>query len=323
MTVSVTRLGLGGGIARPLHGYVGIDTGEENFAAYAETDPNHHFEVINNTRIWFRDLDQDEDAYLAYDHGAAFFSGDYEHRFTFEIKSGSNSGIAVLWMLSDVLDDRQGIAESHSIEFRYNAGTPQMVLIEKDGGTAYSDTGTSSYSLNTQYWVKVVRDETAGTLAATVYTDEFVTVHDSSMSITLTDNTEDWRYSYGLNTVNSATANQNIHGWVGDLKFVTTGDVTLNPAPTARIRTVYNPLLDLSAGGGSNIDLLPLPTSRVRTTYNPTITKTWDLAPTVLSRTRTIYNPTLSLGDTIWTIQTPDSTTWSVQTKDATAWTEL
>lgn len=190
----------------------------EVFTSYTETDPNSHITITSGAQIDFSGLTADEEAYVYKDKGASHFDGDFVHYFTARIDSGAGSySKAVVWGLSNVVDDMQGASDCVNVRFNQNGGTPVFQLIERDGGAQTNGISSATISYDTEYWFEVERVDSTDTLTCKIYTDSSrTTQHGSTLTANLTGSEVDWRYIYALASANTATSNT-CSGFVKDL----------------------------------------------------------------------------------------------------------
>jgi len=199
-------------------------------------------------RVNFTDLGRDEDAWLYYDKGLGHFNGNFLHREKCYAIHVDSSGLAVVWMLANTVDDLKGIIDasedslSLSLADRFGLGYLRFELTECDGGATFSDL-TNCGDFDTTYFVEIERDESVGlhgTLYAYICKDDYY--HDggtleATISTVLHTNKKDFRDIYAVNTYNDSVALA-ISGWVDPF------DLGETPA-----RAGKNPFADLLGGG--------------------------------------------------------------------------
>jgi len=179
----------------------------EDFTTYVEVDPNNRYAVAANT-ITINDLSRDEVAYIVKDKGVDFFDGDYTHLIKYRTASSSVIISTVYaWLLANkvaggwTIDQTVPTLGSHSLELQEIGITANCILGERvAGGSFFKD--QFSGVVNTQYYSKIVRDEsigTFGTLYCFIYTDPARTVLVDTLSVALHEKM-DFRYIYAANS---------------------------------------------------------------------------------------------------------------------------
>lgn len=146
------------------------------------------------------DLDHDEATYLIRDMGTGYFGGDFEFHVHINTTSITSPGEVFVWALSNT-DDTPGAIDTASGDYigvYYNA---YYLWIERcDGGALTAYQITTDLALATDYYLKIVRDEsvgTYGTLYCYIYTDPEMSTLYASGSLALGD-WDDWRYLYWM-----------------------------------------------------------------------------------------------------------------------------
>ena len=178
----------------------------ENFTTYTETDPNARI-AVTASRITSTLLTRDEDAYVYADKGVNYFAGNFTHELTVRVTGGAVSGTMgmVAWAITNDIDDYQGLGTlSKSGLFvllgRNFDATPYFQATERDSGTEYSSATPYTGVINTDYYLKIVRDETVGTYGTFycyIYSDVGRTTLVATLSVTLHTSKKDFRYIFG------------------------------------------------------------------------------------------------------------------------------
>ncbi len=197
----------------------------EDFSGYSKLDDNSRYTIIES-RIIATDLPSNEDAYVYEDKTAAYFDGDFTHILTVRMTEGTTDGRFYFWALTNTVNDMKGIDDasgSYLAAYFYASSTPtyHIYLEECDAGQIRADAFT--ISLNTTYYLKIVRDEseeTYGTLYCYIYTDSARTALVDTVTQALTTSKKDFRYIFGANNRNSGTAGRTVSGYVKDLEFL-------------------------------------------------------------------------------------------------------
>ncbi|KKN75035.1 hypothetical protein LCGC14_0385370 [marine sediment metagenome] len=186
----------------------------EDFNTYSETDPGSMI-VKGTRRVEWTDLTRNKEAYVWKDKTAGFFDGDFTHYLTIRVTADLSESNAQFnyWALANVVDEWKGIEDASEDMLAIAHSHPtspdriELNVIEVDGGARY---GSVDYvmTLNTNYYLKIVRDEsvgTYGTIYCYIYSDAARTTLLATISVTLHSSKKDFRYIYGVMTYNGAT----------------------------------------------------------------------------------------------------------------------
>jgi len=174
----------------------------EDFTTYTEVDPNSHITKTANHIDHY--AIRNEDAYLYADKGASHFTN-FTHlvQVQSDFHYTSSSGLGVVWMLSNDLDDFYGLQTNNktfilmcmqsSSSFKY------IALYEGYGGTLYSSSWTGA-AANTPYYLKIEKSGTS--LTCKIYSDSARTNLLTTLSLTLHGNWN-FRYVFGCDSYNN------------------------------------------------------------------------------------------------------------------------
>jgi len=232
----------------------------EDFTTYSKLDANSRYTIIPS-KITATDLPSTEDAYVYKDKGVNYFDGDFVHFLTVRMTAATDGGRFYFWVLANAIDDTQGIEDASGdflgCEFYYGAPNYTIHLDECYGGTRITD----SYviSLNTTYYLKIVRDESAGTygkLYCYIYSDSERTNLLDTLTRSLHVSKKDYRYIYGANNRNSGIGGRTCSGYAENLSFETVPVV----AGAASVTTQAVSDIDkTTATGNGNVTSLGIP----------------------------------------------------------------
>lgn len=190
----------------------------EVFTGYTEVDPNTRI-AVTASRVTWTLITLDEDAYVYIDKGAGYFAGNFIINFTYRATGGScvSNVSPMAFALANLIDDWYGIRATNGdllgmLCGQSATGLPLIYITEFDSGTQYFPSGDYTYILtaNTDYYLKVVRDETVGTygtLYLYIYSDVSRTTLLFTQTLTLHTAKDDFRYLYAClaGDANSAT----------------------------------------------------------------------------------------------------------------------
>jgi len=185
----------------------------EDFTTATKVDPNNRYTIALNI-ITVNDLSRDEAAYIYWDKGIDFFDGNYTHLIQHRIAHTSSLASTVYtWMLANkvgggrTIDQTVPVLGSHSLELKENGEQANFFLYERVAGGSLFTERFDGF-VNTQYYSKIVRDEsigTFGTLYCYIYTDSERTVLVGTLSIPLHEKM-DFRYVYAANSYDASTS---------------------------------------------------------------------------------------------------------------------
>lgn len=221
----------------------------ENFSAYTETDPNSRI-AVTSTRVTSALVNRDEDAYVYADKGVGYFSGDFTHYLTYRMTGGAYSGTSCVacWALANLVDDWNGIDVANG-DFLgafpstgLSAGGDYLRLVECDGGTLHAS-GVYYITRDTDYYLKVVRDEsvgTYGTLYLYIYSNSARTTLLATLSVTLNTSKKDFRYIYALQSADTNQVSVTHSGYTEDLTLINAPAGYIASYPTEAITRVTN-----------------------------------------------------------------------------------
>ena len=245
--------------------------GYENFAGYIEVDPNSRI-AKTPARVTGVGILRNEDAYVYKDKTVAYFSGDFVHCLTVKMTAGTEDGRVYVWGLTNSINDMKGIdvgGGSYLGMFFYKGSTTcHMYLEECSSGSLFQDSYT--ITLNTTYYLKIVRDEsvgTYGTLYCYVYSDSSRTTLVDTLQLTLNHSKKDFRYIFAMNTWNNGTT-ETCSGYCENL------DLFAEATPAVSTQAMTSIVTTTATGNGNIISLgIPAATQHGHcwsTTINPT-----------------------------------------------------
>ena len=188
---------------------------KENYTTGILKDDNTRFTVGANL-IQVAGLLRNEDAWLYWNKGAGRFSGDVEHWV--DIYQGSASqtnGYFMPWVLANIVGSLQDFFTGNEDALLVSAipqkapNNARIFLWEVDGGVAYTDSYPTG-SLDTWYYLKIIRDEEVGTYGTEycyIYSNAIRSVLVDTLSITLHTSKKDFDLVYGAQSYNTGNTN--------------------------------------------------------------------------------------------------------------------
>jgi len=211
----------------------------EDFTTYTEVDEGADISVAA-AKINYTELPRNVTSYVYKDKGAGYFSGDFEHKFSFKI-TAVNTGTAVpttsVWLLSNDLNDtcHLGSTSKSFVHFyvRWNSGGDDYFLLRvmEDGVNVGSDP-YYGWSLNVEYFIRITRDDDGGAtnkgrytayIATTNYDDDGGDLVDTLIADSSAQQ-NDFRYIHGLNSYDDGVTNW-MTGYVQNLDLLPTIDL--------------------------------------------------------------------------------------------------
>ena len=172
----------------------------EDFTTYTEVDSASRV-AVGTRRVAWTLLDGDEQGQVYKDKGANFFDGDFVHDLTLELTTTSSGVFTAIWELANATADFGANNPSLYLYHNKQFGTDvRLTLVKIDTGGSATDFNTN-LSLDTIYYLKIVRDESVGsfgTIYCYIYTDDARTVLLDTLSVTLGEKV-DFQYIFVLN----------------------------------------------------------------------------------------------------------------------------
>lgn len=208
----------------------------QDFTTYTETDPNGRI-TVSSSRITWAGLTRNEDAYVYDDKGVNHFDGDFEHLLTFFQDTGwDNNAVVVTWAIANDIDDYKGLIDnlkdSLTLYNQPSVVVNRLNLVELDGGTTYTDQFSVSRTATWLLYLKIKRDESVGSfgqIQCFIYSDSGRTNLLDTLSLTLHTSKKDFRYIYGVQSFNTASALAG-NGYTENLDLQEPVNVTIVPS---------------------------------------------------------------------------------------------
>lgn len=205
---------------------------------YTEQDAPGRVTITDYDTVTVANLDQDEEVWLYEDKGAAAFDGDFEFHVDLKCTANNSTGdYCCCWMLSNSVDDGSGSAtiidlDAAGEDFLYvmwktSAGSDYIQVGECNGGSV-TQSDSDAVTIGTQYYLKIVRDEsvgTYGTLYCYIYTDSDHSTLFDTVSVTLTEN-QDFRYLFWMNNYENGGNSAAWDGVISNLEIVPSASQT-------------------------------------------------------------------------------------------------
>lgn len=176
----------------------------QDFTGYTEVDAGG---TISSTANLFTNAItvMDEETYSYKDFTAGYFSADFEHQFKINV-TVCDAGVEMYtWLMANLINDAKGIDDANGdylgIKIRSPAGANFSIVVDEcDGGTIAS-TSKTGLIFATDYWITVVRNESAGTygtLYVYIYSDVCRSTLIDTLIVTLNTSKKDFRYLYAF-----------------------------------------------------------------------------------------------------------------------------
>jgi len=208
----------------------------EDFTTYTEVDTANDRIQRNATHVDHA-ATRNEDTYLYKDYGVNHFT-DFEHLVDIRSDFASASGIGVVWMLSNELDDWHGLydADKTILSVRFWAGTPSICLEEAYAGVGYADT----YTCLADTWYYLTINKSGTNFTCKIYSDSARTNLLDTLSLTLQAD-HSLRYIHACNVRNNSASAYLINVDIGnlDLQEAIENSVTLNSPSNGATETTW------------------------------------------------------------------------------------
>lgn len=180
----------------------------EDFTTYTEVDPNNHIALVGTDHIDFQGY-RNEDCYLYKDKGVDYFGSNWVHSIDVRIASSDWYAVSECWMLSNDLDDMQGLilgTKTFLTIYFYEAsvGVISIYLREQHAGGGYQD-GYNGVE-NTWYYFTITKVGTD--LTCKIYSDSERTSLLDTLSLTLQAD-HSFRYVFACNSYNVGSGQSN------------------------------------------------------------------------------------------------------------------
>ena len=176
-----------------LESTLGDDVVYEDFTTWSETDEGSDLSVAENTITITDLLSRDEDSFVEKDFGADYFSGDFEVWIDVNMSKAEIGSVTGIFELSNYQGNTRQARIQFSTDIAVSFGnvdgsTPNISIKQQIGNDIINDITTETLSLSTDYYLKIVRDESVGdygTATVYVYSDSNRSTLVDSVSITL------------------------------------------------------------------------------------------------------------------------------------------
>ena len=196
----------------------------QDFATYTEVDVVANRLTVTSSTITVTALDNDENVYVVKDFGDNYFSGDFTFRLKVRVSSNASVGVYI-WGLSSSGSSAFAEAGSYSLIVSWSS-TGVLRITEVYGGSVLSSINSSSLSLDTNYYVEIIRNESAGangTLTVNIYSDAayttLIVAATPTISRTLSGKV-DFRYLYGVAQIGGAAGGVAFSGTIQNLTII-------------------------------------------------------------------------------------------------------
>lgn len=197
----------------------------EDFTTYTETDPTAKI-TVTATKVDVAAIAEETTAYVSKDYGSAYFSADFTHLVEVYQNSSTVTGIAsIVWGLSNTAyvtvagSNPIGSTISHSIRMYEETAATASLFLRAYNGSSVDDSNTS-LSLNTPYYLTIVRDEsigTYGTLYCYIYSDSGRTTLVDTLTVAIPAAKVDFQYLTAFGNWGSVAGSYTWTGYIQNL----------------------------------------------------------------------------------------------------------
>jgi len=178
----------------------------ENLSTYTEVNPTG-FMTVNDTTVNVYGMPCSGSDYVYYDFGAGYFGGNFILDYSLQITYATALGIFYPVILSNALGSWATINNGgeSSIGLRILGDANDTSLQQTYTGAGYQSVPDNSWSLSTQYYCRLKRDESVGTYGTLYhywYSDAARTILVDTQTLTIAQGSYDYQYlmlatSYG------------------------------------------------------------------------------------------------------------------------------
>ena len=178
-------------------------------------------DVLMFGSIYTTALDTDTNTRIYKDFGASYFSSDFECSLILKITSASTATSNIYpWAMSNSAGNIGTLRASNTDLHYLKWSNGTLILGQRNDAVDTTDTSVA-LSLNTLYYLRIVRDEevgTYGTLYCHIYTDPEYTILIDTLVVTLTEN-KDWQYLYAMSGEGNGAGGDSISGSIQCLRI--------------------------------------------------------------------------------------------------------
>lgn len=182
---------------------------KEDLSIYSLDDPFNRFVISPNTKLTVAPTTRIEETRAWSDFGVDFFDGDFTHQLTFDRISAGPGSRVCMWMLSNVVDDLEGLINNDDALLAFNlynnGGSYEYHVFEVVEGVGLHDTFDTIPGATTLLYTDFIRDESVGSfgsLTANFYSDLGRTTLVKSVVHTLNAK-QDFRNFFAFNSLNN------------------------------------------------------------------------------------------------------------------------
>lgn len=164
----------------------------EDFTTYTEVDTESKVTVNQNSILSIATLSSN-DSYVYKDFGAGHFTQNLHHRFKTKAFNQSIQGYRDVWIISNEIGNENGLSNFLIITWQYPPIT--LVVAEVVSDSTQDSDSTTLVSINTYYYIDVLREDSSLTIK--VYSDSDFSVLVDTLTITIANTA--YRYLYPSN----------------------------------------------------------------------------------------------------------------------------
>jgi len=197
----------------------------EDFTTYTETDPTSKI-TVTAAKVDVAAIAEETTAYVSKDYTSAHFAGDFTHYVEVYQNSSTVTGIAsVVWGLSNSSfitvagTNPVGTTINHHLRMYEETASAASLFLGAYNGSTVTDTNLT-LSLNTPYYLTVVRDEAVGsfgTLYCYIYSDSGRTTLVDTLTVTIPTAKTDFQYLTAFGNWGSAAGSYTWTGYIQNL----------------------------------------------------------------------------------------------------------
>jgi hypothetical protein len=189
-----------------------------NMNLCTEVDTNSHLEITNANKATFTTLAANENAYLYSDYGVGFWDETYAaFRVKITASSSQYSLAGVCGFCNSVGQLYDATKHALYVVLEQNGASTYGVALFTSNGAAITYTAYVTLSINTDYWIKLIKPKNSSLAILQVYSDATFTTLVGAYGLTV-EGPVSYRYFYPVSSLNNSTV-YTISGYVQDIEL--------------------------------------------------------------------------------------------------------
>jgi len=212
----------------------------EDFLTYDETDQNNNV-TVSSSKISWEDMRRSDLTHVSDSKGAAYFDGDFEHKFECQFSDINYAPIVGFWALANVQLAMKPIQDAGEDAAHFYQFEDSLVIQVTENGTP-GDSESWQGAESTTYYITLSRNDDGGANSTGQYIAEIRTdSHTGTLQTTLTcdcaaGEQNDFEFIFGLMNSGSTGVLNTSDGFTQNLDLQGNGEVG---AGAMTLRTGY------------------------------------------------------------------------------------